>query len=328
MSIEAKALLMNRVENSLSDKLTVTASNTALRTLSNELEAFEVEHVSSDVSACSDDLLKIYLSTKSISGLSPKSIEHYEYQICKMMDYVQVATREITVYHLRDFLDHEKKRGLSDNSLRGMYDVLCAYFNWLFRESLIERNPVVNLETIKVSKKMKYPYSDLEIELIFEHCKTVRDRAITHFLLSTGCRISEVTELNRSDVNLNTKECTVVGKGSKERKVFLDDQTVHFLNLYFDTRKDDDPALFIGLRGGRIQPGGVRAMLKQLEKITGIPNIHPHRFRRTLATRMAQRGAPIQTISLILGHEKLDTTMKYITYTTDNLKEAHARYNS
>ena len=326
MSIEAKAVLLNRVENQLNDKLTVNATNTAMVVFSDELDAFEVEHVSTDTPEINDDLLKMFLQTKALEGRSKKTLERYEYEIKKFMAHAQVKTKEITIYHLREYLDYERNRGISDETIRGKRDIFVGYFNWLFKESLITKNPVVNLTSIKCQKKFRDSFSDIDIDLMKDACDCIRDKAIITFLLSTGCRVSEVVQLNRTDIDFNTSECTVLGKGNKERKVFLDKSATYYLKRYLHERTDRSLALFVSKDVKRLSANGIRAMLKRIEERSGVENVHPHRFRRTLATRMIARGAPIQIVALILGHDKLDTTMKYIAYTTNKIKDEYFKF--
>ena len=242
------------------------------------------------------------------------------------MAFAKVPTRRISVYHLRNYLTHEKERGICENTLEGYREIFSAYFNWLQRESLIDRNPCVNLGVIKVPKKEKKTYTDAELERLNWFCGNIRDRAILHFLRSTGCRISEVTELNRDQVNLEALECVVHGKGDKERTVYLDDVAGMLLKEYLKKRKDDVPALFINKRQDRFQPNGIRAMLKKLAANAGVEHVHPHKFRRTLATDLARHGMPIQEVAKVLGHEKLDTTMKYVVLNKDDVKASYRRY--
>lgn len=203
---------------------------------------------------------------------------------------------------------------------------LSSFFGWLQKEGLIPANPCANLGAIKCAKVVREPYSATDIERLKEACSSLRDRAIIMFLLSSGCRISEVCGLNRNDIDMASAECTVLGKGNKERVVYLDSVALMLLRRYLASRKDAHNALFVGLRGERLQPGGVRAMLKQLEAKTGVPNVHPHRFRRTLATNLIARGMPIQEVAAILGHDKLDTTMKYVYLEKSNIKNSFAKY--
>ena len=183
-----------------------------------------------------------------------------------------------------------------------------------------------NLGVIKVPKKEKKTYTDAELERLNWFCGNIRDRAILHFLRSTGCRISEITGLNRDQVNLELLECVVHGKGNKERTVYLDEVAGMLLAEYLNGRIDDVPALFINKQHDRLNPGGVRAMLNKLAEKAGVAHVHPHKFRRTLATGLARHGMPIQEVAKVLGHEKLDTTMKYVVLNKDDVKASYRRY--
>ena len=204
--------------------------------------------------------------------------------------------------------------------------MLSAYFGWLWREGLIERNPMGNLGTIKVPKVQKKCFSDTDIEKLVRESKTQRDAAIIRFLSSTGCRISEMTSLDRDSIDFEKLECVVHGKGDKERIVFLSPVAGMVLQEYLKTRTDDEPALFIGCRKERITPGGVRTMLKTLAEIAGVQHVHPHKFRRTRATELCRHGMAIQTVAKILGHEKIDTTMRYVNIEREDLKSDLRRY--
>ena len=204
--------------------------------------------------------------------------------------------------------------------------MLSSYFGWLFRESLIEKNPIVNVGTIKVPKRQKKIYTEIDLEKLNQCCRTIRDRAIIHFLSSTGCRISEMTELDRDSVNLDALECVVHGKGDKERTVYLSPVAGMLLRKYLDERTDECAALFAGKGGRRLEPGGVRYMLKQLGEQAGVDHVHPHKFRRTLATELSRHGMPIQEVANVLGHEKLDTTMQYVVLNKEDTKSDYRRY--
>ena len=187
-----------------------------------------------------------------------------------------------------------------------------------------------NVGSIKCQKKKKKIITPAEMEKLHSKCISFRyserNRAIMEFLRSTGCRISEMTELNRDAVNLEKLEVVVLGKGNKERKVYLDEVTGMILKDYLDSREDNNPALFIGAKGERLKPGGVRAMLNNLAARAHVENVHPHKFRRTLATNLNRRGMPIQEVAHILGHEKLDTTMKYVVLNDEDLKNDYRRF--
>ena len=322
--IDAKVSFMNQLEAKMSGSLMVEQ----LKTLSvfgySLLDKFDLVELANDTDQ--DDLLDCYVSALKVECRSQKTIDRYVYIISKLMAFAKVPTRRISVYHLRNFLTHEKERGICENTLEGYREIFSAYFNWLQRESLIDRNPCVNLGVIKVPKKEKKTYTDAELERLNWSCESVRNRAILHFLRSTGCRISEVTELNRDQVNLEALECIVHGKGNKERTVYLDEVAGMLLTEYLNARTDSEPALFIGKGTKRLQPSGVRAMLKKLAGKASVEHVHPHKFRRTLATELSRHGMPIQKVANILGHEKLDTTMKYVVLNKDDVKADYRRY--
>lgn len=324
MPIEAKAVLLNEIERSLGTVVTAADMPRVMERLSDALSHYDVDVV--ELREGEDDLLDAYLSAMSVQGRSAKTIEHYEYVIRRMMDAVKTPTRSITVYHLRRYLSDEKGRGIADRTLEGHRQVFSAYFNWLQRERLIENNPTANLGAIKYPKKQKEVYAETDIEKLKNHCRSVRDLAILTFLRATGCRISEVTQLNRTDVDLNALECTVLGKGSKERVVYLDPVAGMVLRKYLDTRKDDLPALFIGKGTVRLQPNAIRKMLKKVGAEADVAHVHPHKFRRTTATNLIRHGMPIQEVAAILGHDKLDTTMQYVRMDKTDIKNAYRKY--
>lgn len=324
MAIEAKVVLLKNLENQLSARIPAAEMAIVLSALSDQLAGFSVEQTSG--SAASDDLLEAYTSAMQIQGRSEKTIARYRYIITQMMDHVKIPTRNITVYHLRQYLASEKNRGIADRTLEGVRQVFSAYFNWLQREHLIDNNPVANLGAVKYAKKNKVILSEVEIEKLESGTVLLRDRAIICFLLSTGCRISEMTHLNKVDIDMNGLECTVLGKGKKERTVYLAPVAGMLLQQYLATRTDDNPALFVGKRRERLTPGGVRAMLTKLAAKVGIAHVHPHMFRRTLATTLIRHGMSIQEVAAILGHDKLDTTMQYVVLDKTETKNAYRKY--
>lgn len=325
MSMQDKATFLNRLEQRLGEKITAAEMSRVMGCVADTLGAFSVERVE-PADAATDDLLGAYIAAMQIQGRSPKTVKRYRYIIGRLMEAVKVPTREITVYHLRQFLTGEKQRGIADRTLEGTRQVFSAYFNWLQREGLIAQNPTANLGAIKCAKKAKQIYSEIDIEKLKFKAHTLRDRAIVCFLLSTGCRISEMTQLNREDVNFSALECTVLGKGNKERTVYLDEVTGMVLKQYLAARRDSDPALFIGKRVNRLTPDGVRCMLVVLGIDADVEHVHPHKFRRTLATNLIRHGMPIQEVAAILGHDKLDTTMQYVVLDKSDVKNSYRKY--
>lgn len=325
MSFEAKVDFITSLEQQLSDKVTAAQLTAMLAIVQDRLADYDMQHVSTGT-AEPDDLLDAYLSAMQIQGRSAKTIERYRYQITRMMQAVATPTRRITVYHLRKYLADEKARGISDRTLEGTRQVFSAYFNWLQRENLIQQNPTANLGAVKYQKKVKAIYSEVDMEKMKFRCKSVRDRAIIAFLAATGCRISEMTQLNRDDVDLVSLECTVLGKGNKERRVFLTPMAGMMIKEYLDSRTDDFPALFIGKGTQRITPHGVRFMLTKLAGSANVDHVHPHKFRRTLATNLIRHGMPIQEVAAILGHDKLDTTMQYVVLDQTETKNSYRKF--
>ena len=191
---------------------------------------------------------------------------------------------------------------------------------------MIEHNPAANLGAIKYAKKTKDVYSDGDMEKMKFGCLSIRDRAIICLLKATGCRISEITQLNRDDIDFKDLECTVLGKGNKQRVVFLDQVAAMTLLAYLNTRTDDNPALFIGKRGNRMTPHGIREMLVTLGERANVDHVHPHKFRRTTATNLIRHGMPIQEVAAILGHDKLDTTMQYVVLDKSDIKHSYSKY--
>lgn len=326
MAIEAKKSFTDQLEKRLGDFIPANQIAPIMAAVADTLELFSLTEVSPEASG-PDDLLGAYLSALTVEGRSQKTIDRYAYIISRFMAYANVPTRQVSVYHLRSYLAAEKARGIADSTLEGYREIFSAYFNWLQRESLIEKNPTTNLGAIKCPKKQKQTYSEVDLERLSQGCTRIRDRAIIHFLSSTGCRISEMVELNRGDVDLDHLECVVHGKGDKERVVFLDAVAAMYIREYLATRSDDNPALFINHCNQRMQPGGIRDMMVKLAGAVGVDHVHPHKFRRTLATDLARRGMPVQEVAAILGHEKLDTTMKYIVQDKDDTKQSYRRYH-
>ena len=332
MAIDAKMSFMGQVERGCADLLTKTQMEMTMRIISDVLEGFDMRECEIQNEEKNDDLLNAFIDSMSIQGRSEKTIHRYRYMIGRFTAFTNVPTRKINVYHIRNWLTSEKERGVQDSTLEGHRQILSSYFGWLHRESLIERNPMCNVGPIKVAKKQKKVVTDIEMEKLKQACEKIiginryRNRAILAFLASTGCRVSEMTGLNRDSVDLKSLECVVHGKGNKERVVYLDSVAGMLLQQYMMKREDDGEALFVGKDGRRLEPGGVRAMLNQLAKEANVEHIHPHKFRRTRATELTRHGMPIQEVASILGHEKLDTTMGYVVLDHDSVKANYRKY--
>lgn len=323
--IDAKISFINQLEMKLSTEVTADVMGRTMKIVSDVLECFDMRETFRE-NDTRDDLLDGFLNAMKVQGRSQKTIDRYWYEIKRLMDFLKIPTRKITVYHLREYLAREKERGIADSTLKGLREIYSSYFNWLQRESLIDNNPVANLGTIKCPKKKKELYTDVDIERLKRGCTSKRDLAIVMFLYSTCCRIGEVVELNRDQVIVEQQKVIVRGKGDKERKVYFDAVTADALKQYLDERKDDCEALFVNRYHQRFECGGIRAMLKTLSERTGVSHVHPHKFRRTKATDMARHGMPIQDVQAILGHEKIDTTMQYVQMNDTDIESSYRRY--
>ena len=247
MAIDAKVSLQQQIESRLSKEVTAETMNKMLRIVADVLEGFDLREISPAEEQ--DDLMDCYINAMRVQGRSEKTLARYKYIITKMMKQVGVSTRRITVYHLRNYLASMKEAGRQDSTMEGERQIFSAYFNWLQRESLIDKNPTANLGAIKCPKKQKKIFTDIDMEKLRQGCKTKRDRAIIAFLASTGCRVSELTGLEKEAVDLDGLTCVVHGKGDKERRVYLDGVTGMLVRSYLTERKDLNPALFVNRYG-------------------------------------------------------------------------------
>lgn len=319
----------NQILKSLRDKFGTTMPaaqmEETLNIIGDILSEYEIQPCAHE-DVGEDCLVEAYLDALRVEGRSEKTIERYRYMIGRLLKATMTTSRNITTYHIRKYLSDEKARGIADSTLKGTREVYSAYFGWLFRDGLIQKNVMGNIGPVKCQQRVKEIFSETDIEKLKNGCRTLRDKAIICFLKSTGCRISEVTQLNRSDVDLVNLECVVLGKGNKQRTVYMDPVTGMVLLDYLQQRTDDDPALFLGARHERLKPNGIRIMLKKLGKATGVEHVHPHKFRRTEITELVNRGMPIEQVKTIAGHENIDTTMGYVKIDHIGVKNAYRKY--
>ena len=328
MSIIDKQLFATEMRERLSDKLTLKDIEIVTYEISQQLSSYDMARRGEEAEQKNfDEMLAMFSETKRLEGRSEKTITRYGYILKRFRSFDKTPIKDVTVFNIRQFLAYEKGRGLKDRTVKGEKEIFCSFFGWLHREGLIQKNPCANLMPIKCKKEIKKPYSEIDIERLKEACKTSRDKAIIAFLLSTGCRISEVCGLNRDDIDFNNLECTVLGKGNKERTVYMNEIAAMQLKNYLSTRKDTNEALFVGKGTDRMHPGGIRKRLNELAAIAGVENVHPHRFRRTLATTLIDHGMPVHEVASILGHDKLDTTMTYVYINQQNVKNSYKKFS-
>ena len=270
-----------------------------------------------------------FIAAKRIEGCSEKTLTYYRKTIEAMTAGIGKTPQQITTDDIRQYLtSYQVQRKSSKVTIDNIRRILATFYSWLEDEDYIVKSPVRRIHKVKTAKVIKDTYTDEALELMRDNCGTLRDLAIIDLLASSGMRVGEMVALNRDDINFNERECVVFGKGSKQRLVYFDARTKIHLQNYLDSRTDIDPALFVTLRAPfqRLQIGGVEARLRELGKRLLIPKVHPHKFRRTLATSAIDKGMPIEQVQQLLGHQKIDTTMHYAMVKQQNVKLAYRKY--
>jgi len=275
----------------------------------------------------SEDLIRMFLAAKASEGKSRATIDNYRRTLRQMQENVKVPMNRVTVHHLRRYITSEMERGIKLSSLDSKRSCWSSFFGWCEREELIKKNPCTNLAPIKKPKEIRLPYSPQELARLNDAVRgDLRNAALISFLSATGCRVSEVCGTNIEDVDFRSKSVRVMGKGAKERTTYIDDVCEMRITAWLDSRTDKEPALFTNYCGERIMPGGVRNILRRIGKEANVENVHPHRFRRTLATSLIDRGMGIQEVAAILGHSKIDTTMSYVFIDHRKVEADYRRY--
>ena len=275
------------------------------------------------------DLVQIFLSAKRVEGCSDKTVLYYDSTIRNVLNAVGKDVREVTTDDLRIYLDrYQSTNGVSKVTIDNIRRILSSFFSWLEDEDYITKSPVRRIHKVKTCKTVKETYSDEALELMRDHSECVRDLAIIDMLASTGMRVGELVKLDRSDIDFANRECIVLGKGNKQRKVYFDARTKIHLQRYLNSRKDDNPALFVTLQRpyNRLQISGVEIRLRSLGEKLNLNKVHPHKFRRTLATMAIDKGMPIEQVQQLLGHQSVDTTLQYAMVNQSNVKQSHRRY--
>lgn len=298
-------------------------------TLETELAGKDIIITEENIIAREVDYIGLFITSKRIEGCSEKTLSYYESTIRKMHDYIGKRACNITTEDLRGYLSYyqiERKAGkvTIDNIRR----ILSSYYAWLEDEDYVLKSPVRRIHKIKTTKVVKDTYTDEELEMMRDNCSTKRDLAIIDMLASTGMRVGELVTLDKDDINFNERECVVLGKGDKERIVYFDARTKIHLSEYLESRTDNCPALFVSLNNptSRITINSVEVRLRELGKELGLSKVHPHKFRRTLATTAIDKGMPIEQVQTLLGHQKIDTTMQYAMVKQQNVKTSHRKY--
>ena len=277
----------------------------------------------------SNELVMMFIAAKRIEGCSEKTLKYYQTTINAMLSSLPKNVRHILTEDLRTYLtEYQSKNQSSRVTIDNIRRILSSFFSWLEDEDYIIKSPVRRIHKVKTASNIKETYSDEDLEKMRDNCKGIRDLAMIDMLASTGMRVGEMVLLNRNDIDFSERECVVFGKGNKERIVYFNARAKLHLKEYLDSRKDANPALFVTLRAPhkRIQMGEIEHRLRNMGKRLNIPKVHPHKFRRTLATMAIDKGMPIEQLQRLLGHQRIDTTLQYAMVKQSNVKIAHKKY--
>lgn len=299
------------------------------RVMEQTLFHYEVRGVGFEQQNNSGNLIETFLAAKRIEGCSEKTLKYYQATISMMASSIEKDIRHIMTEDLRIYLtEYQRKNKSSRVTIDNIRRILSSFFSWLEDEDYIIKSPARRIHKVKTASSIKETYSDEELEKMRDSCEELRDLAIIDMLASTGMRVGEMVLLNRDDINFPERECVVFGKGNKERIVYFDARAKLHLQEYLDSRTDCNPALFVTLRAPyeRIQIGGIEHRLREMGRRLSIPKVHPHKFRRTLATMAIDKGMPIEQLQHLLGHQRIDTTLEYAMVKQSNVKAAHKKY--
>lgn len=298
-----------------------------LKTILNSLRIQSTEN-QNDVGDI-EKIIPKFISAKRIEGCSEKTLKYYKITLNKLIFNISKNVREIDTDDIRKYLaDYQKNNKVSKVTVDNVRRIFSTFFSWLEDEDHILKSPVRRIKKIKTTKIVKDVFNDESMEIMRDKCKTARDLALIDILASTGMRVGELVNLDRNDIDFHNRECKVTGKGDKERIVYFDARAKVHISNYLNTRTDPNSALFVSLNKPhrRLNISGVEKRLRDMGKELNIPKIHPHKFRRTLATKAIDKGMPIEQVQKLLGHSKIDTTMGYAMVDQNNVKNSHRKF--
>lgn len=275
------------------------------------------------------DLIQLFLAAKRVEGCSDKTVKYYDSTIRNAIEKIDKDITQVTTDDLRIYLDeYQEKNHISKVTVDNIRRILSSFFAWLEDEDYIMKSPVRRIHKVKTCKTVKETYSDEALEIMRDECDGIRDLALIDLLASTGMRVGELVKLNIKDIDFQSRECVVLGKGNKQRKVYFDARTKLHLQKYIDSRDDNNEALFVSLQKphNRLLISGVEIRLRELGAKLNLDKVHPHKFRRTLATTAIDKGMPIEQVQQLLGHQSIDTTLQYAMVNQNNVKQSHRKY--
>ena len=289
----------------------------------------EVTSIKDELVEDTTDYAKMFIAAKRIEGCSERTLNYYETTIKTMMDKLSKKVNSIETEDLRNYLsEYQAKNNCSKVTIDNVRRILSSFFAWLEDEDYIMKSPVRRIHKVKATQTVKETYTDEELEEMRDACVEIRDLAMVDFLASTGVRVGELVNLDRVDIDMQERSCVVLGKGGKEREVYFDARTKIHLQNYLNSRIDNNPALFVSLLRpyDRLKISGVEIRLRELGKRINIKKIHPHKFRRTMATKAIDKGMPIEQVQVLLGHRKIDTTLQYAMVNQNNVRNSHKKF--
>lgn len=276
-----------------------------------------------------EDYTELFIASKKVEGCSERTLNYYQTTIDNMLEVIDKNIKTIDTNDLRSYLtNYQNRNNCSKVTIDNVRRILSSFFSWLEDEDYIIKSPIRRIHKIKTTKIIRETYTDETIEKLRDGCEEIRDLALIDFLSSTGVRVGELVRLNREDINFEERSCIVFGKGSKEREVYFDARTKLHLEKYLSMRKDNNPALFVSLLApyDRLEISGVEIRLRKLGNDLELQRVHPHKFRRTMATKAIDKGMPIEQVQRLLGHAKIDTTLQYAMVNQNNVKISHHKY--
>jgi len=289
----------------------------------------EVTSIKDELVEDTTDYAKMFIAAKRIEGCSERTLNYYETTIKTMVDKLSKKVNSIETEDLRNYLsEYQAKNNCSKVTIDNVRRILSSFFAWLEDEDYIMKSPVRRIHKVKATQTVKETYTDEELEEMRDACVEIRDLAMVDFLASTGVRVGELVNLDRVDVDMQERSCVVLGKGGKEREVYFDARTKIHLQNYLNSRIDNNPALFVSLLRpyDRLKISGIEIRLRELGKRINIKKIHPHKFRRTMATKAIDKGMPIEQVQVLLGHRKIDTTLQYAMVNQNNVRNSHKKF--
>ena len=324
--------VVSKLRICLDGKLTPQQLKAVEQTVVLILENYELSEKSMCLEESSNtELIERFISAKKVEGCSPKTLKYYETTISHAVSGIGKNILLIDTDDLRNYLsDYQEQRSSSNNTIDNIRRILSSFYAWLEDEDIVIKSPVRRIHKVKSGSVVKDTFSDEELERIRDNCDNVRDLAMIDLLASTGMRVGELVNLNRKDVNLNQRECVVLGKGNKQRVVYFDARTKLHLEEYLSERSDSNESLFVSLNKphSRLSIGGIESRIKTIGTCSSLDNVHPHKFRRTMATQAIDKGMPIEQVQKLLGHVRIDTTLHYAMVSQSNVKISHRKFLS